>query len=180
MAQCASIVQGDNAPLRPTVSFMDLLMQQNENMSLLANQKLPLAMHSFAVGADGRLVKQVLSRIAFHFIFDGLTYHAIALQGEDAGFVEIYTDLGGIPYSAEGVARRVDVAEIIYSTRDLPSIRVSVTDKQHVILSASAAVDNATESQTILATVSMLVIKARPWLTLLALYGLPNPRQAAA
>lgn len=148
-------------------------MQQNENMSLLANQKLPLAMHSFAVGDDGRLVKQVLSRIAFHFIFDGLTYHAVALQGEDTGFVEIYTDLGGIPYSAEGVARRVDVAEIIYATRDLPNIRVSVTANQHVLLSASSAVDNATASQTILATVAMLVIKTQPWLKLLALYGLP-------
>lgn len=148
-------------------------MQQNENMSLLANQKLPLAMHSFAVGDDGRLVKQVLSRIAFHFIFDGLTYHAVALQGEDTGFVEIYTDLGGIPYSAEGVARRVDVAEIIYATRDLPNIRVSVTAKQHVLLSASSVVDNATASQTILSTVAMLVIKTQPWLKLLALYGLP-------
>ncbi|KJV08320.1 hypothetical protein VZ95_18560, partial [Elstera litoralis] len=122
-------------------------------------QKLPLAMHSFAVGDDGRLVKQVLSRIAFHFTVDGLTYHALALQGEDAGFVEIYTDLGGIPYSAEGVARRVDVAEIIYATRDMPNVRVSVTDKQHVLLSASTAVDNATVSQTILATASTLVMK---------------------
>ncbi len=162
------------------VNPVDPLMQQNENMSLLANQKLPLAMHSFAVGADGLLVKQVLSRITFHFTFDGLTYHAVAMQGEDAGFVEIWTDLGGIPYSAEGVSRRVDVAEIIYASYDLPNVRVSITDKQRVLLSASTAVDNATVSQTILATAAILVMKARPWASLLALYGFPEQRQSAA
>jgi hypothetical protein len=153
-------------------------MQQNENMSLLANQKLPLAMHSFAVAADGLLVKKVLSRIPFHFTFDGLIYHAVAMQGEDSGFVEIYTDLGGIPYSAEGVSRRVDVAEIIYASRDLPDVRVSVTDKQRVLLSASASVDSATVSRTILATAAILVMKVRPWANLLALYGFPEPRQS--
>ncbi len=154
-------------------------MQPNENISLLANQKLPLAMHSFAVGDDGRLVKKLLARIAFHFTFDGTLYHAVALQGEDGGMVEIWTDLGGIPYSAEGVARRTDVAEIIYATRDLPDLRVSVGEKQHVYLSANARVENATTAHAILATVTILVAQTRPWLDLLAVYGLGNPAKAA-
>lgn len=156
-------------PMRVTVSFVDPSMQPNENISLLANQKLPLAIHSFAVGDDGRLVKQLLSRIAFHFTFDGTQFHAVAVQGEDGGLVEIWTDLGGIPYSAEGVARRTDVAEIIYATRDLPDVRVSVGEKQHVYLSANTAVENATTAQAILATVTMLVAQTRPWLELLNL-----------
>lgn len=103
----------------------------------------------------------------FEFAHNGVHYQ-VQVAGGAQPSVTLHADLGGLPFSIEiGEARRL-ACRIIDATARLPRGHLVLTPEQDVVLRAEAGVPRPLTPESILATVTALVLDTKSYVALLA------------
>jgi hypothetical protein len=115
---------------------------------------------------DGSVaLKQERANVAFGFRACGLPFSAETRLTDTGPVLQIAADIGGDPYSAEGVEMREAVHAIIRSSHTSPSCRLMVSKQNYCVGKAHL---NETWTPTALLTAAAeLVLEARPYLMVL-------------
>lgn len=94
--------------------------------------------------------------------------------------LEIACDLGPIPFSAEGVERRLSIFAVLDATRSGAAIRTTVSRKQRVSLIAEAVLAAPVTTNVLVTGIVTLLAQAKPYLDILALLRQPRRLNSTA
>lgn len=146
-------------------------VQHMSSLQLLANQQLPVPIGSIGFDADGTLVSRSIGPLRFNFQFAGWRFDAEAESRIDGGRIDLQAVLGGLPYSIEGISRRIDVLAILEaSRRGLPNGRIEIAADRRIVYRGERTITEIPTPAVMLSAVTEMVIDAQPWLSLVCLY----------
>lgn len=155
-------------------------VEHMSSLQFLANQAAPPAFGSMVFAEDGTPQRREPGTLQFRFSFGGWGFSATAESQIDGSSVTVETVLGGIPYTAEGINRRIDVLAILAaSRRGLPNGVIEIDSGRMLRYRGRMVSSRVLAPVSILSTATELVITAQPWLSLLSLYlAAPAPAPA--
>ena len=107
-----------------------------------------------------------------HLHFDWRSHWFDAVLKRGGGHVRdltVTSDLGLMPYSAEGLQRRINIFAILRATRGGFPIRIDLTERQGLKLTARATLPNPVTARAAIAGVTTLLAQARPYLDMIQL-----------
>ena len=106
----------------------------------------------------------------FHLNFDWHTYRFDAILKRGKGQVcdlSVTSDLGVMPYSAEGLQLRTNIFAILRAVQSGFPIRINFTDGQNLKLTARAVLPNPVTARATIAAITTLLVQARPYLDMI-------------
>jgi hypothetical protein len=107
-------------------------------------------------------------------MYHGYPFVVRAESREEKTMVDIRTILGNMPYSSESHNSRVAVAKILAALNDRLGFKMSLTQKQRLILSDNLESEEPLTPTNLLSMVTLMLLRARPYLDLLAEYVTPS------
>ncbi len=107
---------------------------------------------------------------AFEFTFQYMDFlFAVKAQGEgDRTKMQIHANLGYVPYTVEGITRRVTAMDILGAATEHMGGRVKISPQQRIMLYEDFDFDEPLTPVLILTKVTMLMLRAKPFLTLMS------------
>lgn len=136
----------------------------------LADQPLPLEAASVTVGDDGNLAQKPEELLRFAFSYAGIHFVAQAERRPDSGVLLLQGDLGPMPFSAEGTSRRGDIAAVLAGAQRLSFGSIGLSSDQRIRLLAEQPMVGPLTPVRVLAVVTAILVRAKPWLDLLDMY----------
>jgi hypothetical protein len=145
----------------------------------------PLAaeLNELDVLEDGSVaLKREHANLAFGFRACGLPFSATTRLTESGPVLQVAADIGGDPYSAEGVEIREAVHAIIRSSHASPSCRLMISRQKRIYCVGKGRLDETWTPTAVLTVAAELVLEARPYLLVLRdvlpRWAAPTPRPA--
>jgi len=108
--------------------------------------------------------------------FDWASYKFDALLDRKSiktSSLRISCDIGAVPFTAEGVQRRVNIMSILDATKTGATIRTAISSKRRMELIAETRLEAPVTTQSFIAGIVTLVAKARPYLDLIQMLQQP-------
>jgi hypothetical protein len=140
----------------------------------------PAELDELDVLDDGSVaLKRERANVVFGFRACGLTFAAEARLTETGPVLLLAAEIGGEPYSAEGVAMREAAHAIIRASHGSPSCRLMVSKQKRIYCVGKTSLDVTWTPPALLAAAAELVLEARPYLMVLR-DVLPRWAQSAA
>ena len=90
-----------------------------------------------------------------------------------ASTLMISCDIGAIPFTAEGVQRRVNIMSILDATKTGSPVRTAVTPQRRMELIAETRLEAPVTTQSFITGIVTLAAKARPYLDLIQMLQQP-------
>jgi hypothetical protein len=139
------------------------------NMPTVFNRPpAPAELNELDVLDDGSVaLKQECANVAFGFRACGLPFSAETRLTDTGPVLQIAADIGGDPYSAEGVEMREAVHAIIRSSHTSPSCRLMISKQKHIYCVGKAHLNETWTPTALLTVAAELVLEARPYLMVL-------------
>ncbi len=139
------------------------------NMSMVLNRPpAPAELDELDVLDDGSVaLKQARANVAFGFKACGLPFSAETRLSETGPVLQVAAEIGGDPYSAEGVEMRDAVHAIIRSSHASPSCRLMVSKQKRIYCVGKAHLGETWTPTALLTVAAELVLEARPYLMVL-------------
>ncbi len=106
----------------------------------------------------------------FHLHFDWRShgFEAVLSQGKDENFdLTVTSDLGLLPYTAEGRQQRINLFAILRAARGSFPVRIDLIERQRLKLTARAALPSPVTATAAIASVTTLLVQARPYLDMI-------------
>lgn len=126
------------------------------------------ALDELDVLADGSVaLKQERSNVEFGFKACGLPFSATTRLTDSGPVLQISANIGGEPYTAEGVEMREAVHAVIRSSHMSPSCRLMVSKQKRIYCVGKARLGESWTPTALLTTAAELVLEARPYLMVL-------------
>ena len=128
----------------------------------------PAELDQLDVLADGSVaLKRERANLAFGFQACGLHFSAETRLTETGPVLQIAAQIGGDPYSAEGLEMRAAVHSVIRSSHTSPSCRLMVSRQRRIYCIGKAHLDGTWTPTALLTVAGELVLEARPYLMVL-------------
>ena len=139
------------------------------NMPMVLNRPpAPAELNELDVLDDGSVaLKQERADVAFGFRACGLPFSAETRLTDTGPVLQISADIGGDPYSAEGVEMREAVHAVIRSSHSSPSCRLMVSKQKRIYCVGKAHLAETWTPTALLTVAAELVLEARPYLMVL-------------
>jgi hypothetical protein len=139
------------------------------NVSMVFNRPpAPAEMNELDVLADGSVaLKQERADVVFGFRACGLPFSAETRLTDTGPVLQISAEIGGDPYTAEGVEMREAVHAVIRSSHASPSCRLMVSKQKHIYCVGKAHLAETWTPTALLTVAAELVLEARPYLMVL-------------
>ena len=136
--------------------------------SVLNRPPTPEALNELDVLADGSIaLKQERSNVEFAFKACGLPFSAITRLTDSGPVLQISANIGGDPYTAEGVEMREAVHAVIRYSHASPSCRLMVSKQKRIYCVGKARLGENWTPTALLTAAAELVLEARPYLMVL-------------
>ena len=136
--------------------------------SVLNRPPTPEAMNELDVLADGSIaLKQERANVEFAFKACGLPFSAITRLTDSGPVLQISANIGGDPYTAEGVEMREAVHAVIRYSHTSPSCRLMVSKQKRIYCVGKARLGENWTPTALLTAAAELVLEARPYLMVL-------------
>lgn len=108
------------------------------------------------------------SLLHLHFDWNSHRFDAVLNRnGEENCDLTVTSDLGLMPFTAEGLQKRVNIFAILRAAQASYPIRIDITKSQRLKLTASAALPNPVTTRAAIAGVTALLVQARPYLDMI-------------
>ena len=130
---------------------------------------IPTSFADLELTADGPAV-QAVAPIAFGFTYAGIAFEARADRSDEQPKLTIRGLVGTLPFSAEGVQRRVDLKSIIAASQEAEICRLTLDGRQEIWLDADIAVQTPMTPTALIAAAAALIARCKPWLDMLRFY----------
>lgn len=128
----------------------------------------PAEMHDVDVLDDGSVaLKRGHANVAFGFKVCGLPFSAETRLTDSGPVLQIAADIGGEPYTAEGIEMREAVHAVIRSSHTSPSCRLMVSKQKRIYCVGKAHLSESWTPTALLTVAAELVLEARPYLMVL-------------
>jgi hypothetical protein len=128
----------------------------------------PAEMDELDVLDDGSVaLKRERANVAFGFRACGLPFSAETRLTDTGPVLQIAAEIGGDPYSAEGIEMREAVHAIIRSSHTSPSCRLMVSKQKRIYCVGKAHLNETWTPTALLTVAAELVLEARPYLVVL-------------
>ncbi len=128
----------------------------------------PAEMNELDVLDDGSVaLKRERAKVSFGFRACGLPFSAETRVLEAGPMLQIAAEIGGDPYSVEGVELREAVHAVIRSSHASPSCRLMVSNQKRIYCIGKAHLGEAWTPTALLTAAAELVLEARPYLMVL-------------
>lgn len=105
-----------------------------------------------------------------HLNFDWQSHRfdAVLNRGDEQNCdLTVTSDLGLMPFTAEGLQKRVNIFAILRAAQASYPIRIDITKSQRLKLTASTALPNPVTTRAAIAGVTALLVQARPYLDMI-------------
>lgn len=129
---------------------------------------IPLSHADLELTADGPTV-QAVAPIAFGFTYAGIIFEARAAMVEEPRLL-IRGRVGPMPYSAEGMQRRIDLQSIVSASRDRAECQLTIDGQQQIWLDSEIEIDPPMTPTSLIASAAAAIGRAKPWLDMLRFY----------
>jgi hypothetical protein len=139
------------------------------NMPTVFNRPpAPAELNELDVLADGSIaLKQQRSSVEFAFKACGLAFSAVTRVTDSGPLLQVAADIGGDPYSAEGVEMREAVHAVIRSSHASSSCRLMVSKQKRIYCVGRARLGESWTPTALLTVAAELILEARPYLMVL-------------
>jgi hypothetical protein len=139
------------------------------NVSTVFNRPpAPAEMNEVDVLDDGSVaLNRERTNVAFGFRACGLPFSAETRLTDSGPVLQIAADIGGDPYTAEGVEMREAVHAVIRSSHTSPSCRLMVSKQKRIYCVGKAHLNESWTPTALLTVAAELVLEARPYLMVL-------------
>jgi len=128
----------------------------------------PAELDELDVLDDGSVaLKRERANVAFGFQACGLPFSAEARLTETGPLLQIAAEIGGEPYSAEGVAMREAVHAIIRASHTSSCCRLMVSKQKRIYCIGKAHLEETWTPTALLTAAAELVLEVRPYLMVL-------------
>jgi hypothetical protein len=129
----------------------------------------PAELNELDVLDDGSvaLKREHANVVAFGFRACGLPFSAETRLTDTGPVLQIAADIGGDPYTAEGVEMREAVHAVIRSSHTSPSCRLMVSKQKRIYCVGKAHLNETWTPTALLTVAAELVLEARPYLMVL-------------
>lgn len=156
-------------------------VEHMSSLQFLANQGSLPTLGSVSFAEDGTPQQREPGTLKFRFSFGDWGFTAVAEPRIDGSSVTVETVLGGMPYSAEGINRRIDVLGILQASRTgLPHGVLEVDSVRMVRYRGRILSNHVLAPVAIVSAAAELVITAEPWLSLVSVYLAAAPTPSAS
>ncbi len=136
--------------------------------SVLNRPPAPEALDELDVLADGSVaLKQERANVEFAFKACGLPFSAMTRLTDSGPVLQISANIGGDPYTADGVEMREAVHAVIRSSHMSHSCRLMVSKQKRIYCVGKARLGESWTPTALLTTAVELVLEARPYLMVL-------------
>ena len=136
--------------------------------TVFSHPPAPAEMNEIDVLDDGSIaLKRERAAVAFGFKVCGLPFAAETRLTDTGPVLQIAAEIGGDPYSAEGVQLREAVHAIIRSSHVSPSCRLMVSKQKRIYCVGKAHLSESWTPTALLTVAAELVLEARPYLMVL-------------
>ena len=135
----------------------------------------PIEMHSIAIDEHGNLrSREPDFPLKFRFRWRDSAFEGEVGQNDSGLYLELRTELGALPYTAENDAGRANFVTVTSSDQDYGTLRIvqnqTIVFEKEVELPRSGGLT----ATTLVTHIAILVLSAAPYLDLLAELGLKN------
>src|SRR5262245_41743159 len=139
------------------------------NMStVFSHPPAPAEIEAIDVLEDGSVaLKRERANVSFGFNACGLPFSAETRLTETGSVLQIAAEIGGDPYSAEGVELRETVRAIIRTSHASPSCRLMISKQKRIYCVGNAHIGETWTPTALLTVAAELVLEARPFLMVL-------------
>ncbi len=124
-----------------------------------------------ALGAYGELLRRVVhAPLSFMFTWRDIDFQG-SFEGRDEGIrLVLYSSLAKVPYSGEDASTRHNLLAVVEASRGERAGKLRVIDGQEIVLKSEIDIDTAPTGtvDSIVATLTVLVLRVAPYLDLLA------------
>lgn len=128
----------------------------------------PAEIEAIDVLEDGSVaLKRERANVSFGFKACGLPFSAETRLTETGPMLQIAAEIGGDPYSADGVELRETVHAIIRSSHASPSCRLMISKQKRIYCVGKAHLGETWTPTALLTVAAELVLEARPFLMVL-------------
>ncbi len=128
----------------------------------------PADMNELDVLDDGSVVlNRERANVAFGFRACGLPFSAETRLTDHGPLLQIAANIGGDPYTAEGVEMREAVHAVIRSSHTSRSCRLMVSKQKRIYCVGKAHLNESWTPTALLTVAAELVLEARPYLMVL-------------
>lgn len=136
--------------------------------TVFSRPSAPAEMNEVDVLDDGSVVlNRERANVTFGFRACGLPFSAETRLTDSGPVLQIAADIGGDPYSAEGVDMREAVHAVIRSSHASPSCRLMVSKQKRIYCVGKAHLNESWTPTALLTAAAELVLEARPFLMVL-------------
>lgn len=137
-------------------------------VEFLAKQPLPFEIKTVVVDPQGQTAqRKSADTIRFRFKFDEIDFQAEAARTGDNTRLRIVACIGRMPYSAESLRKRIDVAAVLSAGRTLPYGCFFVDQNQNIWLESHIDVEQPMTPVSVVAATTAILMATRSWLALL-------------
>lgn len=139
------------------------------NMQMIPGRpQIPEAMDKLDFLADGTIaLTQHRNTLEFAFQACGLRFTATTRMIDSGPVLQIASDIGPDPYSAEGATMRSAAHAVIEASHASPSCRLMVSRQRRIFCVGRARLDSTFTPTSLLTSAVELVLEARPYLSVL-------------
>ena len=135
---------------------------------LLKLHEIPPEEPRLRVNPDGTLqIGRKDGQIEFAFQFLGFTFEANTRPTAHGTVVQLSSEIGPLPYSAEGVASRRATIAIIEAAQALPEARLVISKHRWIYCIGKASLPDPWEPQDVIIATTRLVLEVKPYLVML-------------
>jgi len=136
--------------------------------TVFSHPPAPAEINEIDVLEDGSIaLKRERANVAFGFKACGLPFSAETRVSDTGPVLQIAAQIGGDPYSAEGVELRETVHAVIRSSHTSPSCRLMISKQKRIYCVGKAHLNETWTPTALLTVAAELVLEARPYLMVL-------------
>lgn len=136
----------------------------NQMLGQLARDTAPFLFDSIVVEPDGTIARRAREKLSFCFDFLGVTFNAEGRRVDDRLVMTLTANLGPLPFSAESVAARHAIQELVAASASAEGAMLSIADDQTVRIVRSFDLFQPVSPVHMLSVVIEFLIQLRPWL----------------
>jgi len=155
-------------PETPAAATVDNKVDIQDTVKLVSEQMFPLEVGSVEVDEDGTLrARDSEMPLDFTFNFLDIDFE-VQVRGGDDGSLQLAATLGRLPYTAENGWTRQFLQKVMTAASKLRRSRLTVDENNQIVLRGEAVPPAPRTPMSIMATLTALVVEAKPYLEMVA------------
>lgn len=155
-------------PDTPAAEAAEAKVDIQSTVKLVSEQMLPLEVGNVQVDDDGTLRARD-SEVPLDFTFSFLDIDfEVQVSGGDDGALRVAAVVGRLPYTVENGWTRTFLYKVMTAARKLRRSRLSIDGNNLIVLHGEAVPPAPRTPMSIMATLTALVVEAKPYLEMIA------------